>query len=114
MTKIFTSIIALSAMFLPLQALSADDQSSFEGYLCQSFLDDITQKSDGEKLWRSTMLIAWGAGYASAFQNASLRVDLKSMRLIGAALGAACKEKPNEVAVKVFVGSINRLLATGN
>ena len=101
-----------SAHFAP--NANADEQLSFDTYSCQTFLDDVQQKTDAERLWRSTMFIAWSAGYASAFQKPTPRPNAKSMVLIGATLGALCKSNPTGIAVDVFKEKIENLAKEDN
>jgi hypothetical protein len=85
---------------------------SLAQYSCQSFIEDIAQKADGERVWRATMLVAWGVGYASAYQKSELRMDARAFKLIGGALGAACRGHSQESAARQFVGAIDQLISS--
>ena len=76
-------------------------------YKCSDFLSDIAMPDDGARLLRSLMMIGWAAGYASGYQkNDGPRADPKSVQMISAILGDACRRDPTATAVQALVGSL--------
>lgn len=89
---------------------AAAEPLSIDRYTCREFLADIAQTTDGGRLLRASVFIAWSTGYASAFQKDSVRADAKAFKLIGAAIGDTCKNDPGAVAITAIVGKINSLV----
>lgn len=91
-------------------AAAAAEPISIDKYTCREFLADIAQTTDGGRLLRASVLIAWSTGYASAFQRESVRGDVKAFNLISVVIGDTCKNAPDAVAIRAVVRKINDLV----
>jgi hypothetical protein len=108
-TAIVLLMLLTILVAVPLNARS-DDELSLESYSCAQFLNDVARPDSGRKVLRPIMMIAWATGYASAHQQGKPRTDAISFKLISAALGDACRERPNALAASAFVESIDQMI----
>lgn len=103
------TIISLLFFVPTVSSAIAQEAVVLDTYLCADFLKDVSKPADGASLLRSLMMISWATGYASAHQSQVPRADPKAVQLIAAALGAACRQVPEQKAVQAIVSVVNRL-----
>jgi len=96
------------------RAYGQEPSAAIDSYKCSDFLSDIAKPADGAGLLRSLMMVGWAAGYASGYQrNDSPRADPKSVQMIAAVLGDACRRDPSATAVQALVGSLRDFSKSG-
>jgi hypothetical protein len=81
-------------------------------YNCEKFLGDIADAESGEKLLRSMMMISWALGYTAGSERAP-RADTEALGLVGNAVGAACRNSPQELVVNVVSRTVSGLASGG-
>lgn len=88
---------------------AAAEAFSLDRYACNTFLQDVAKPDSADKLIRSTMMIAWATGYASAHQAGPAKADTRALQLIGASLGDECRKAPDKLVVTAITEAIARL-----
>jgi hypothetical protein len=96
----------LVTLVLSASHASTAEDVSLDNYSCAQFLDDSRHPSDGSKLAKSLMTIAWATGYAAAYHKNAPRADAEAIRLIAATLGTACRNAPDQRVIRVVADAI--------
>jgi len=104
------TVVALAASSTRAQVQEkASGGISLDSYTCTEYLADARHPDDAQKLLRGMMMVAWAAGFAAAYNQATVRADDGGLKIIGRTLGDLCLRNPTDRTIPVFLTEINRL-----
>jgi hypothetical protein len=106
--KLATYAICVPLLLFAAFPARSQEAVALDKYTCAEFLKDIAEPTNGERLLRSLMMVAWAGGYAAAHQSQNLRADPKSIQIISAMLGNACRSRTDTLATTAIADTVRK------